>query len=806
MANKDLKIAWRKLWSQKGLTLLHICGLALGLAACLLILLFVCHQLSYDRYHKNADRIVRVIFRGQMNGGGIIREAHVMPPVADALKHDFPEVLDATRIHDQGMPRIGHDGQVFKNNRMAFVDANFFQLFTIPLIKGNPATALRQPGTAVISRSMAKQYFGAADPLGKTLTFVDNHNATLQVTGVFEDIPESSHFHFGLLASMATWPDARSTSWMTSGYYTYLLLPRGYDYRKLEAKLPQETDKYMGPQLQRSMGVTMDQFRRSGNHIGLYLQPLTTIHLERDLSGDMEPHGNKEYVYIFSLVAAFILLIACVNFVNLSTAGASTRAREIGVRKVLGSGKSRLLIQFLTEALLTTALALLLALGLIYLSMPLFNQLTGDDLSRYLKPWMGPALLGITLATALLAGAYPAFYLSSLRPIDILRSRSGSAARGGRLRSGLVVFQFAMSIGLIIATLVVYNQLSFIRHKDPGYDKSQVLIIDNTSALGAGREAFRQSLLKDPRIAAASYSGYLPAGPSNSNNFLLYPDAQSASLVKTLRYEVDTAYIPALGMRMAGGRNFSAAYGADSLGIIVNEAAARAFGWTGNIEGHTLTHADNEGHVTTYHVIGMVQNFHFRSLHEFISPLVMTLGGDQSRLIVKWRGSDIAGLLRDMKARWESLGTGENFAYAFLDDRYNDMYKGEQNIGLMLAIFAALTVLVAAMGLFGLATFTTEQRRKEIGVRKVLGASVSGIVALMTRDFLTLVFLGLILACPLAWYVMHTWLEGFAYRIRIGWWIFPAAGLAALLVALATVSVRAAQAARANPVQSLRTE
>ena len=806
MFRNYFKIAVRNLWRNKAFSAINIFGLAIGIATCLVILVFLQNELSYDRYNEKSDRIVRVVLRGAMQGGDI-KESNVMPPVAQTLKKEYPEVLEATRIRTNGNPRITYGNKLFKEDAFAFVDSNFFQVFTLPLIKGDAKTALLQPNTVVISRSVAQRYFGNEDPIGKVLLFKDN-NTSLVVTGEIDEVPANSHFHFGLFASMSSLPESSEDTWMSSNFFTYLVLPKNYDYKKLEAKLPRMVDKYVGPQLLKAMGVTLSQFRQAGNSIGFYLQPITDIHLHSDLTGDMEPYGDIRYVYIFGAIAIFMLLIACINFMNLSTAGASKRAREVGIRKVLGSVKGQLVRQFLLESLLLTAVAFLLGLSLVYWALPFFNKLAGQNLALHWRsnPWVLPALAMFGLFTGILAGSYPAFFLSSFNPIAVLKGKFVSGRSNAGLRSGLVVFQFFISISLMVGTMVVYRQLSYIQHKKLGYDKDQVVVVQETYWLGNNQEAFRHQLLQDPRVLSVSRSGFLPAGRSNGNNYFVYPDTKSTQLTKTLRYDVDESYIPTLGMNIVTGRNFSKAFGSDSTAVILNETAAKNFGWQQNPLGHTITHIENDGTKFTYRVVGVVQDFHFRSLHELITPLVMIMGTDYGTMIVKVKTRDIGGLLTTMKKDWADYKAEAPFSYSFLDDRFNATYRSEQNIGIILAIFAGLTILVACLGLFGLTTFMAEQRTKEIGIRKILGANVPGIVTLLSKDFLKLVFIAFLIASPFAWFVMNKWLQDFPYRITMGWWVFAAAALLALLIAVLTISFQAIRAALANPANSLRSE
>jgi putative ABC transport system permease protein len=806
MIKNYFKIGIRSLLRNKFFTAINIFGLTLGMTTCLLIMLYVQNEMSYDRFNKKADQIVRVVFRGSIQGEKM-KEAMVMPPIAQTFKSEYPEVLEATRLRNYGNPRITYGDKTFKENAFAYADSNFFEVFTLPFLKGNPKTALLEPNTIVISESVAKKYFGSEDPIGKVLQFKDL-NTSFKITGVMREMPVNSHFHFDLFASMASFPQSREFSWMTSEYYTYLVLPKGYDYKKLEAKLPADVEKYMGSQLQKAMGMTYAQFRQKGNELGLYLQPLMDIHLHSDLNLELGPVGDIRYVYIFSIVAIFMLLIACINFMNLSTAGASKRAREVGIRKVLGSLNGQLVRQFLLESLLLTSFAFLLSILLVFWALPFLNKLSGKNLSFNLlsNPWLLPGLLLFALITGLLAGSYPAFFLSSFKPVTVLKGKIASMGKTVSLRSGLVVFQFFISIVLIIGTIIVHKQLTFIQNEKLGYNKDQVVIVQESYWLGKNLEPFKQKLLQDPRVVSISSSGYLPAGNTYNNNFMIYADNSSDQLVKTLRYDVDYNYIQTLGMEMADGRNFSKSFGTDSTGIIINEETAKAFGWDKNALGHNLTRPDNDGTKLTYHVIGVVKNFHFKSFHEPISPLVMVLNNNIENLIVKTNTSDIAGLLSTMKKNWNDLKGEVPFSYTFLDDRFNKSYESEQKIGLILSIFAGVTIFVACLGLLGLATFTAEQRTKEIGIRKVLGASIANIVSLLSIDFIKLVFIAFIIATPVAWYMMNKWLQDFAYKTNISGWIFLLVAVLAVAITIITVSFRAIRAAVVNPVDSLRSE
>ncbi|MBC8152048.1 MAG: ABC transporter permease [Bacteroidetes bacterium] len=810
MLRNYLKIAWRNLLRNKAFTAINIAGLSIGMATCLLISLFVLDELSYDRFHQKADRIVRVVFRGTMNGEKM-REASVMPPVAQTLRADYPEVLEAARLRGSGVARVTYANKMFQEEKLAYADSNFFQVFTLPLLKGDAKTALLQPNTVVITSIVAQKYFGSDDPIGKILTFKDVPTP-YTVTGVMAPIPANSHFHFDLFASMASLPEAKAPNWLQSSYHTYLVLPAGYDYQKLQAKLPQVTEKYMASQFEKMMGVSLADIRKKGNDFGLFLQPLTDIHLRSDLKPEsqLEPGGDIRYVYIFGAIALFMLLLACINFMNLSTASATKRAKEVGIRKVMGSEKGRLVGQFLAESTLLTVLSLVLAVGLVWLTLPFLNDLSGKTLRLNFgqTPWLLPGLLLFGLLVGVLAGSYPAFFLSSFKPIIVLKgSVAATSGRGGiSLRSGLVVFQFFISFLLLVGTTVVYRQLGYIQNTKLGYDNEQVLVVQGTWSLAKNEAVFKRQLLQDSRVVRASVSGHLPTGPSNDGQFSVFPDSQNEQVARVIRYGIDYDYLPTLGMKVVTGRNFSPAFGTDSSGVLVNETAARTFGWGKNAVGHTLNSPNQQGEVITYRVIGVVQDFHFRSLHERIAPLAMVLGDNAGSVIVKAKTKDMAGLLASVKTQWQTFKPDEPFRFSFLDKSYQATYQAELKTGRILGLFAGLTIFVACLGLFGLATFTAEQRTKEIGVRKVLGASVMSIVGLLSKDFLKLVLIAIVMASPLAWYAMNRWLQDFAYKIDIEWWVFALAGLLAVGIALLTVSFQSIKAALMNPVKSLRSE
>jgi putative ABC transport system permease protein len=554
--------------------------------------------------------------------------------------------------------------------------------------------------------------------------------------------------------------------------------------------------------------MTFAEFRNKGNQIGLFLQPLTDIHLYSDFAFDLSPGGDPRYVWLFGAVALFLLLIACINFMNLTTAGAANRAREVGVRKAVGSTKTGLIQQFLTESMLLTAVSFGLALVLARVALPFCREFTGKALATDFLATPGgiTALLGLTMTVGLFAGSYPAFFMSGFKPITVLKGMPGNGGGGhAGLRSGLVVLQFAISSALIFATTVVWRQLSFIQNKKTGYDRTSVLVLENTGLLGEREKSLRDLLARDHRVTSISNSAFKPVGPSWNNNSMVYPDDKSGQLTRTLRYEVDEQYIPTLTMKIVQGRNFSKDFGTDSSAVIINQTAARTFGWNDDALGHTLNWSNRKGPNATFRVIGVVEDFHFKSLHEPIAPLFMVLGQTPG-LILKTQPGHANDLLASVQKKWAQFGAGEPLEYAFMDDYFQKTYQSEQKTAFLMGLFAGLTIFIACLGLFGLAAFTAERRTKEIGIRKVLGASITSIANLLVGDFLKLVLIAFIVASPIAYYFMQQWLSDFAYRIDMQWWMFAAAGAAAVLVAFLTVGFQSVRAALTNPVKSLRSE
>jgi len=808
MIKNYIKTAFRSLQKNKGFTTINVLGLALGLATCLLIVFYVVDELSYDKYDVNASRIYRVNEDLKL-GDNKVQYAVCMAPLAQTLKNDFPDVENAVRLKKIGDMHVTKGTESILEDNALFADPSVFDVFTLPVIYGDEKTALTEPNTVVITEEMAKKYFGKLNVVGENLIIDGNLQKPIKVTAVIKNIPEQSHFHADFLVSMASNPEGHSTEWLRSDYNTYVLMRKGADYKKLEAQFPQFLRKYSGGQMQQELNMSYDTFEKNGSFFRLNMMLLTDIHLHSNLTGELGINGNVEYVYIFSAIAIFILLIACVNFMNLSTARSANRAREVGVRKVLGSARKHLMFQFLAESTMVTFIAVIIALATAMLILPAFNHFAGKNIvfNSHTLTWLAPSALIAILLIGFLAGLYPAFFLSAFNPMQVLKGKISAGFKGGALRSFLVVLQFSISIFLIIGTLVIYNQLHYIQNRDLGYNRNQVLIIQHAFELGDHAKTFKQEIKQLPGVTNATLSGYLPVKSTRSTG-IFYKEA-AADPKKSLFpqiWSIDEDYISTLAMKIRSGRDFSAQMPSDSNAIVINETAAKFLGFTDPV--NKIVYRSSGGPNPTYKpytIIGMVKDFNFSSLRDNISPVVMQLNADNSSLSIKVNTANIPALLSQIKDKWKDF-TPAHFQYSFMDQDFDAMYRSEQRIGTIFIAFTTLAIVIACLGLFGLAAYAAEQRTKEIGIRKVLGASIATITGMLSLDFIKLVCISILIASPIAWYLMQKWLQDFAYRIGIAWWVFAIAGVAALFIAFITISFQSIKAAIANPVNSLRSE
>lgn len=802
MFKNYFKIAFRNLGKNKVFSFINIFGLAIGLTCFMLITVFVYNELSYDKYPVDANDIYRVNLSVTGNGNvAVYPEVDVA--VGEGIKNAFPEVKATTRI-SPAIDFIKYGDNQFKEEHLAFADSNFLQLFSIPLIEGNSSDALASPNSIVISKSFAKKYFGDQEALGKSLA-IGTRGELYKVTGVIDKVPENSHFHFDAFLSLSTFHITHPT-WSNLGFYTYLLLNKNSDPKKLEAKFPQLVAKYVVPEIQHDMGVSLAQAQKSVNTFVFSLQPLTGIHLHSNTKYELEPNGDIQYVYIFSALAIFILLLACINFTNLSTAKAVKRSREVGIRKVLGSVKKQLILQFLSESVLFAILAMLCSYVLIFLLLPYFNQLTNKNISFsfFLRYQPVLALLSLSFFVGILAGIYPAFFMSSFNTIKVLKGSPLKGSKKSSLRSGLIVFQFFVSTALIIATVIIYQQLHYMQNKKLGYDKDQVLDLPDARLLGNNQNAFEQKLLQDNRVVSATISRSFP-GSKFMDGTEIYPKNENGNgkEIHANIYHVDEDYLRTLGIHIFEGRNFSKDFPTDSSAVVINQAMVRELGWSGtNPIGKSIVRSGQQ----QLKVVGVVADFNYASVKHRVAPLMLMLGNNFGGLIIKIKTNDIKDFLSDLKKQWDSFTPSGPLEYNFLDDQFAALYTSEIRTQQIFSAFAIIAIIIAGLGLFGLSAFVIEQRTKEIGIRKVLGASIQNILMLVSKEFLLLVIIAFIISIPVTWWAMHEWLQDFEYRVNISWSVFAIAGIAAILIALLAVSFQAIKAAVENPVKSLRSE
>jgi len=803
MLKNYLKLTVRILRNQRSFSLINILGLGIGMACCLLILLYVQDELSYDRYHENAGRIYRFVSNTKM-GDMTLEVAGVSAPAAQAFKDEVAEVENAVRFRTESQVKVIYGNESYREEKIAFCDPSLFDVFTLPLIEGNPETALTLPNTLIISEKAARKIFGKATAVGQVLQLEDFPN--LKVTGVFKDIPAASHFHFDFIISMSSLDESRDPNWMTFNFQTYVLLHKGADVPQVESKLRALIKSKLAPQIETSTGKSIDEFyAQRGIKDRSYLQPLTAIHLHSGGVTGFEPNGDIKYVYILSSIALFILIIACVNFMNLSTARSTGRAKEVGLRKVMGSYRIDLIKQFLLESIVLSFISLIVGILIVLTVLPAFNQLSGKDLAGkdLGSGIMLGAFAGIALLTGLLAGCYPAFVISSFRPVTILRGRLKDSLKAGRLslRSGLVIFQFIASILLIISTLVIFSQLRFIQNKKIGFNKEQVLVLNNTSPLKDQIHAYKNEMLKNPNITKATVSAYLPVPSSRLySSVKAEGDTSEKSGPPIAVFPVDHDYIDTLEMKIVEGRGFAQEYLTDNEAVVINQAAVRHFSWDDPLEKTLRFDRKN------YRVIGVVENYHFESLRNQIKPVILYLGDSRGRISFRIKTENIAGTIEALRRTWKEFLPDEPFDYFFFDDKFFSLYQAELMMGRIFGIFSGLAIFVAGLGLFGLAAFTAEKRTKEIGIRKVLGASVPQILNMLSREFVLLVVIANLIAWPIGYYLMTRWLQGFAYRVSFGLGIFILAGFITVFISILTISLQAIKAATSNPVKALRYE
>lgn len=805
MFKNHLNIAWRTIKKDKLFTFIKIGGFAVGIAACLLIALFIRNEISYDEHYTKKDQIYRVVFQGEVQGE-VMKSTHFQLPFADALQSDFPEITKAGKVNTieifgagkRGMRVSGQNENTFEEN-FILADQEAFDILEIQLDEGNPQTALSRPSSIVMSRSKADKYFPNGDALQQTI-FLDNDTSKpYTVTGIMEDVPENSHLDFDFLLPI----EDTNQNWTNQNYFTYVLVNPNTDIPALEQKMSLIVEKYIIPaQIKRGRSADFIDVLRTAEY---KLQPVTDIYLKSDLKmQDGLKHGDIKFVWLFAAIAIFVLLLAIINFINLSTAKSANRAKEVGLRKTIGAFRNNLVGQFLTESMIFSIISFVLGVGLAWVLLPTFNQIAAKNMELPLSEWWFlPILLVAALLVGVLAGLYPAFYLSAFRPVNVLKGTLSVGSKSGRLRSGLVIFQFTTSVILIIGTLIIYRQMDFIVSKELGYDKERVVVLEGTNILGNKMEAFKEQLEGLSQVKSVTATNYLPidGGSRNGNTFMVDDQDDGGRGVPAQKWRVDYDYIETLGIQLEKGRNFSKEYAYDSINsIVINSKMASELGLKDPI-GKKL---DNNSQVFT--IIGVIEDFHFKSLKEDISSLSLVIGKDVGAVSIKLEKGNPADALASVEQVWNRTIPNQAMNYTFLEEEFAQMHADVQRMGSIFNSFALFAILVACLGLFALSAFMVEQRRKEISIRRVLGAPFKNIYQLLTLDFLKLIVISIGIAIPIGWYLMNRWLEGFAYHINIGWEIFSLAALIALGVAIVTISYQSILAALLKPTKGLRTE
>jgi len=811
MIKNYLRSAWRNIARHKFISFINIFGLTIGLTCCLLILAYIINELSYDKYNTNADktyRITRTFYAAK--GVESLHLSSIAPAFGPLLQSAFPEMEKMTRLLPNGTTALHYKEKLFNEKDGFFADEHLFDVFNVDVTSGDKHTALKDPYAVMMTEAIAHKYFGNEDPINKTI-ILDNNKHEFKVTGIFKPFPLNAHMHPEILMSFNTLRDSAiygekqlQTSFSNNAFYTYVIFPKSYDVEKINARMPAFLDKYVHLQ-------GMPANVKTSMATKLTVQKLTDIHLTSHLDDEIEENGDISRVYIFSIIALFILLIACINYMNLSTARSVLRAKEIGIRKVIGAQRKEIIRQFLSESVLVTWVALLFAVFLTWLMLPFINTLSGLDLAfTSLFRWqILSVILLLPFVIGLISGIYPAIFMSSFIPVKVLKGVLKVGNGGISFRKVLVVVQFSISIILIVATTVVFQQLRYIQQKSLGFNKNYIINTACVSTLNPQFESFRSELLKNPAIKEIGRSSRIPSGRllDASGASIMQGGAMQPLKIDLKFITTDYGFIPTYGMQMAAGRNFSRAYSTDTANYVINETAVQVFGWgdAQNAIGKDMIYGGVKGKI-----IGVVKDFHFESLHQKIIPLLFQLPAPKNsyynNISIKIDGNNIQSAISTVENTWHKYLPNVPFDYTFLDEKFQKLYNSEQQQGSLFTIFSCIAIFIACLGLFGLSAFTITQRVKEIGVRKVLGASVPQIVVELSKDFLMLVLFAAIIALPIAWYSMHRWLLDFAFRISISWWIFVLAGVMALIIAFVTISFQSIKAALANPVKSLRSE
>ena len=791
---------------QRSYIIINILGLSIGIACSLLIALYVINEASYDQYNVKKDRIFRTILNGKIGGQEVTASSSpaIMGPT---MVKEIPEIEDFLRMNGRGPTIIEYNKQTFTEDHIIEADSSFFNFFSIPVVKGDVKNLLNAPHKVVLSESTAKKIFGNENPIDKQIK-IGTDTLLFIVTGVMADVPQNSHFEANALSSFMTNPRSKEPHWMDNSFSTYFLLKPNSSYKTVDAKYPELLQKYVGPEIQKFTGISLNDFVAQGNKYRFYLQSLNDIHLDTSIQQDFKASVDPKYLKIFGSIAMLIVLIAAINFMNLSTAQASRRAKEVGIKKVAGSTRGMLVAQFLSESFILSLIALIVAVIFIKLSLPFFNNLLGAKLSLSLisKWYIIPLLILFSVFVGVLAGSYPAFFLSSFNPYEVLKGSVKNSMRNGRLRRVLVVFQFAVSILLIVGTMIMYRQIKYMLNKDVGFKKEQLIVINRAEALGKKMKSFKETVKNIPGVINISSSTAIP-GRTNNNNGYMMEGRKDETFLMTTSW-VDYNFLETYGMTLDSGRFFNESFTSDKDACIINESARKDFKIT-DIEKTRFLEPRDSGKINYLPVIGVVKNFNYESLRNPIGPYILKFQNDYmlwGYITVRLSGQNYSKTINAIEEKWKEFVSNNPLQYYFLDADFELMYKQEKQNAQMAVIFSILAIFIAALGLFGLTSFTVEQRTKEIGVRKAMGSSVTGIYIVISREVVILVSVSALIAWPLVYYWAGKWLQNFYYKINLGFFTLIVGLAIALGIAVLTISYRILRAARVNPAQSLKYE
>jgi putative ABC transport system permease protein len=791
---------------QKGYFIINTLGLAVGISCTIIIMLFVMYEVSYDNYHVNKNLIYRILLNGKI-GGQEVNVSSIASIVGPTLSEELPEVDNFLRMNSMTGTVVTHGEDSFIEDDFIEADSSFFDFFSIPMLAGDPESALAGPKQLVISKSTAKKIFGDENPMNQTI-LVGNDSIYYTVKGVMEDLPSNTHFKASIIRSFMTNERSRDPAWTNNSFETYILVNPNSDPASVEAGMAKIIEKYVGAEVQQYMGITIQEFFAQGNKYGLYLQALKKIHLQPEIEQSLSKPTDPNYLYVFGCVALLMIVIASINYMNLSTAQASRRAREVGIKKVSGSTKGMLIGQFLTESLALTGIALLIALVLVQLSLPYFSNLLGIDLKVdcFGNAYMIPGLFLLAVIIGFMSGTYPAFFISSFKPVDVLKGRLRSNSKNGRLRSVLVVFQFSVSIALIIGTIIMYNQISFLLNKDVGFDKENLMVIKRAGVLRDQVKVFKDEVNNLAGVEIVSVSTAVPNRNNNNNSYWM--DGRSDGFLMVTNW-IDNDFFETYKIELEGGRNFNEEFPSDQKACIVNAKAIEDYNFDDPFNVRFRDEPDADGNPAYMPIIGSVNNFHFASLHGPIKPYMFRYKEDGiyfGYVTIRLTPAADKETINQIEKIWKSLAGHEPLQYYFMGDDFDRLYSEEKESASLAIIFSIITIIIAALGLFGLTSFTLQQRTKEIGIRKTMGSTTCQVFFLIAKDIFVLLGISSLIACPAIYFVMKNWLENFYYRVDITVWPFIIGSLVAILIALITLSYKTLKAARTNPAESLQYE